>query len=144
MMLGKTIKAGRTCLQQATLVAPNAEVVVTALRSLPLSLKLVNTSSRPFPAILPSDPKDAEAQQRRSFIKPQIATKEVARSLVIDSVGAVSLLSQLEQPSHGQGYKNLDGQRIEDGRYSAFQEEISSFIPSKERIFTDAVRTYGS
>ena len=39
------------------------------------------------------------------------------------------------------GYRNVDGERIEDGRYKAFQEEISTFI-SAERIITDSVRTF--
>ena len=38
-------------------------------------------------------------------------------------------------------WQNKDGKRIEDGRYAAFSEAITSFIP-KERQFTDPVRTF--
>ena len=39
------------------------------------------------------------------------------------------------------GFRNVDGERIEDGRYAAFQAEIASFVPA-ERIITDSVRTF--
>ena len=39
------------------------------------------------------------------------------------------------------GFRNVDGERIEDGRYAAFQKDISAFIPA-ERIITDSVRTF--
>lgn len=38
-------------------------------------------------------------------------------------------------------WENKDGRRIEDGRYAAFSQAISDFIP-KERQFTDPVRTF--
>ena len=38
-------------------------------------------------------------------------------------------------------YKNVDGHRYDDGRYKAFIEEITKFIPA-ERQYTDAVRTF--
>lgn len=42
---------------------------------------------------------------------------------------------------HSSVWQNKDGKRIEDGRYAAFSEAISGFIP-KERQFTDPVRTF--
>jgi len=39
------------------------------------------------------------------------------------------------------GFRNVDGGRIEDGRYAAFQADIASFIPA-ERVITDSVRTF--
>jgi hypothetical protein len=39
------------------------------------------------------------------------------------------------------GFRNVDGERIEDGRYAAFHADIASFIPA-ERIITDSVRTF--
>jgi D-lactate dehydrogenase len=39
------------------------------------------------------------------------------------------------------GYRNVDGERIDDGRYAAFQADIASFVPA-ERIITDSVRTF--
>lgn len=38
-------------------------------------------------------------------------------------------------------YKNVDGHRFDDGRYKAFMQEISEFIPSA-RQFTDPIRTF--
>lgn len=42
-------------------------------------------------------------------------------------------------------HRNVDGHRFEDGRYAAFTQEISDFIP-RERQYTDPVRTlaYGT
>jgi len=37
--------------------------------------------------------------------------------------------------------QNVDGKRVEDGRYARFTEEISAFIP-KDRQFSDPVRTF--
>ena len=39
------------------------------------------------------------------------------------------------------GYRNVDGERIDDGRYAAFQADIASFVPA-ERVITDSVRTF--
>jgi D-lactate dehydrogenase len=39
------------------------------------------------------------------------------------------------------GYRNVDGERIDDGRYTAFQADVASFVPP-ERIITDSVRTF--
>ena len=38
-------------------------------------------------------------------------------------------------------FKNVDGERHDDGRYAQFREEAAKFIPP-ERISTDAVRTF--
>jgi D-lactate dehydrogenase len=57
---------------------------------------------------------------------------------VVDAYGAVSVVSQAVE----QGvYKNIDGHRFEDGRYEAFINEISAFIP-QSRQYTDPVRTF--
>eukprot|EP00210_Caulerpa_lentillifera_P003146 g3006.t1 len=38
-------------------------------------------------------------------------------------------------------YRNVDGERHDDGRYQAFMKDIGDFIPDK-RCFTDKVRTF--
>ena len=38
-------------------------------------------------------------------------------------------------------FKNVDGERHDDGRYAQFRQEAEKFIPP-ERIITDAVRTF--
>lgn len=59
----------------------------------------------------------------------------------VDDFGAVSQISENELEYQPNLYRNVDGHRNEDGRYAAFTNEISSFIP-KERQYTDAVRTF--
>ena len=53
----------------------------------------------------------------------------------VDRVGAISVV---EDPSQvGQEatvFENVDGKRIEDGRYAAFVEEISGFIPEARQV----------
>lgn len=53
----------------------------------------------------------------------------------VDRVGAISVV---EDPSQvGQEatvFENVDGKRIEDGRYAAFVEEISDFIPEARQV----------
>ena len=66
--------------------------------------------------------------------------REVLRTRV-DDFGGVSVISEGESDAPPRSYRNVDGQRLEDGRYAAFMEEISSFVP-KARQFTDAVRTF--
>ena len=58
----------------------------------------------------------------------------------VDEFGAVSVLAE-DDDVEASRFRNVDGQRLEDGRYAAFMAEISSFIP-KERQFTDPVRTF--
>jgi hypothetical protein len=38
-------------------------------------------------------------------------------------------------------YSNVDGGRIDDGRYTAFQKDASSIVPM-ERMYTDPVKTF--
>jgi D-lactate dehydrogenase len=39
------------------------------------------------------------------------------------------------------GFRNVDGGRIEDGRYAAFMADLAAFVP-QERIVTDSVRLF--
>jgi D-lactate dehydrogenase len=67
----------------------------------------------------------------RSIVVPEVK---------VDLYGAVSAV--LNQNAVEEGvYKNVDGHRFEDGRYKAFTDEVSQFIP-KERMYSDAVRTF--
>ncbi|GIL81459.1 hypothetical protein Vretimale_972 [Volvox reticuliferus] len=70
-------------------------------------------------------------QQHLKVIVPAIKT---------DLVGAVSMVSEGEKVEPGV-FKNIDGHRFDDGRYQAFIEELTKFIP-KERQYTDPVRTF--
>ncbi|KXZ46746.1 hypothetical protein GPECTOR_41g711 [Gonium pectorale] len=66
--------------------------------------------------------------------------KVVVPAIRTDLVGAVSMVSEGEKVEPGV-FKNIDGHRFDDGRYQAFIEEITKFIP-KERQYTDPVRTF--
>ena len=59
----------------------------------------------------------------------------------VDDFGAVSRISENELEYQPNLYRNIDGHRNEDGRYAAFTNEITAFIP-KERQYTDPVRTF--
>ena len=81
----------------------------------------------------------AFAGQRRGLVLP--AEAEPAPEIYVDSVGAVSLVSDSDLAPMPGVFRNVDGHRNEDGRYAAFTEEITGFIP-RERQFTDPVRTF--
>lgn len=68
--------------------------------------------------------------QQQVVIIPEVHT---------DLFGSVSVMS--EHNVEEGVYKNVDGHRFEDGRYKAFMEEITPFIP-EQRQFTDPVRTF--
>lgn len=52
----------------------------------------------------------------------------------------MSIVSEQTEVEEGV-YKNRDGHRFDDGRYTAFIKEISAFVPT-ERQYTDPVRTF--
>lgn len=79
------------------------------------------------------------AQFSRSRFISSVGKALPVPEISIDLFGAVSAVSAHKVQ---QGvFKNVDGHRCEDGRYKAFTEDISQFIP-KERQFTDTVRTF--
>eukprot|EP00884_Botryococcus_braunii_P003109 jgi/Botrbrau1/1279/Bobra.0163s0062.1 len=58
--------------------------------------------------------------------------------------GAMSLVSEEEEARlrlPPTSYANIDGQRVDDGRYAAFNADIAAFIPGVRRL-TDALRTF--
>lgn len=61
----------------------------------------------------------------------------------VDHVGAISVVDEADAGMEGEVavFENVDGKRVEDGRYAAFVAEISEFIPSA-RQFSDPVRTF--
>eukprot|EP00882_Tetradesmus_deserticola_P010723 GHRQ01011324.1.p1 GENE.GHRQ01011324.1~~GHRQ01011324.1.p1 ORF type:complete len:250 (+),score=75.49 GHRQ01011324.1:132-881(+) len=72
----------------------------------------------------------ATEQQQRVHVVPEITT---------DIFGAVSPMSN-EQIEEGV-FRNVDGHRFDDGRYTAFRQEVEQFV-GQERIFADPVRTF--
>ncbi len=101
---------------------------------------------RLFPSATSSAPGSTPGQftQTRGNLMGVQATKLEAPITAIpeiqtDLFGAVSPVTD-SQVQEGV-FKNVDGHRFEDGRYKAFQDEISGFIP-KERQYTDPVRTF--
>ncbi len=80
------------------------------------------------------------AEVEPEFVIPKILNP---RLKVYDD-GAISLISgdeeaQLRRPVTR--YANVDGHRVEDGRYAAFIADIAAFIPEARR-YTDALRTF--
>lgn len=79
-------------------------------------------------------------QQKRNLVQPAQEEAYIPR-IEVNAVGAISVIGENDphrQPGH---YRNIDGYREEDGRYAAFMQEISNFIP-EQRQFTDPVRTF--
>ncbi|CAG9465318.1 unnamed protein product [Pedinophyceae sp. YPF-701] len=60
---------------------------------------------------------------------------------VVDHWGAVSAVAENETRAQEGVFVNEDGKRMDDGRYTAFRQEIEQFI-GQGRIFTDPVRTH--
>jgi hypothetical protein len=72
----------------------------------------------------------AVSQQMRAAAMPAqaVATKlqpDVIPLTQVDSVGAISIVEPHEKDFVPKVFENVDGRRIEDGRYAAFQQEIS-------------------
>ena len=89
--------------------------------------------------------RSAAAQAATAVATKATATSSILPSSVVPAVstdifGAISAITEGTRVEEGV-FKNVDGHRFEDGRYKAFTEEITSFIPA-ERQFTDAVRTF--
>lgn len=82
----------------------------------------------------------ASHQQRRGLVQPAEQEAPLPQ-IIVDRVGAVSVVGENDPPFQPGVYRNIDGYREEDGRYARFTEEISSFIPDQRR-FTDPVRTF--
>eukprot|EP00894_Picocystis_sp_ML_P002431 jgi/Pico_ML_1/52948/g3581.t1 len=72
----------------------------------------------------------AQAQAQTQTVEAQPDNAARMRAAAVVGYGA--------QPGP---FRNLDGQRYEDGRYAAFQKEIEAFIPTS-RHYTDSVRTF--
>ena len=83
----------------------------------------------------------AAAGQRRGLVLPAEAAEPAAPEIYVDAVGAVSIVTDTDLAPMPGVFRNVDGHRNEDGRYAAFTEEITGFIP-RERQFTDPVRTF--
>lgn len=83
----------------------------------------------------------AGSKAPRSALAQPIEEVTAIPDTVVDAYGAVSVISEDDGGYQDNMYANVDGRRIEDGRYAAFINEISAFIP-KARQFTDPVRTF--
>ena len=79
-------------------------------------------------------------QQAAVKALPELVFSSTVHATRVDEVGAVSMVEE-QDASQPAVYRNVDGHRVEDGRYAAFMAEIGEFLPS-ERQFTDPVRTF--
>ena len=90
------------------------------------------------PAAVLSRGKALAAQQEVDTAGPLFRMQGTPRiSVSID--GAVSMVCD-DGPAPSM-FQNKDGHRLEDGRYAAFSQEITGFIPA-ERQYSDPVRTF--
>jgi D-lactate dehydrogenase len=64
-----------------------------------------------------------------------------ATPVFTDLVGSVSVRSEQEHGMKQDVYYNLDGHRIDDGRFTSFAKDVQKLIPGS-RIFTDPLRTF--
>lgn len=81
------------------------------------------------------------SKANRSALAQPVEEATPVPDTTVDAYGAVSVVSEEDADFEEDVYRNIDGRRFEDGRYAAFINEISAFIP-KSRQFTDPVRTF--
>ncbi|KAH7615608.1 hypothetical protein Ndes2526B_g09647 [Nannochloris sp. 'desiccata'] len=96
------------------------------------------------PAVQRNLPSSMSQIRAAALPAQQVATKlqpDVLPLTHTDEVGAISIVEPHEKDFVPKEWENVDGRRIEDGRYAAFIQDVSSFIP-KARQFTDPVRTF--
>ena len=81
--------------------------------------------------------------QKRGLVQPAVApsTTTTATPVFTDVVGAVSVASEQSQALKPDVYYNVDGHRVDDGRFTSFAKDIAHFIP-EARVFTDPLRTF--
>lgn len=81
--------------------------------------------------------------QKRGLVQPAVApiTTPTATPVFTDLVGAVSVTSEQSQALKPDVYYNVDGHRVDDGRFTSFAKDIAHFIP-EARVFTDPLRTF--
>lgn len=80
--------------------------------------------------------------QKRGLVQPAtIAPATRATPVFTDLVGAVSVKSEQDHGMKQDVYYNLDGHRVDDGRFTSFAKDVKQLIPAA-RIFTDPLRTF--
>ncbi len=92
-------------------------------------------------AVVPPATAWAGSKASRSALAQPVEEVTAIPDTCVDAYGAVSVVSEEDTDFQDDVYRNIDGRRYEDGRYAAFINEISAFIP-KSRQFTDPVRTF--
>ena len=75
----------------------------------------------------------------RAKASPAAAT--TVKSIDYGLAGTVETGVYQVKPLTNKVYENADGMRVNDGRYTKFQNDIKSIIP-EERIYTDPVKTF--
>ena len=75
----------------------------------------------------------------RAKASPAAAT--TVKSIDYGLAGTVETGVYPVKPLTNKVYENADGMRVNDGRYTKFQNDIKSIIP-EERIYTDPVKTF--
>lgn len=94
----------------------------------------LSSSQHVLPAVGPRAGRAGSCVFSRTTVVPAVASQDGPARKVGGTVYPV--------PSPGYTeYKNEDGHRVDDGRYSNFQADLKAVIPD-ERIYTDSVKTF--
>lgn len=72
---------------------------------------------------------------------PASTTTQAPTHLYRDLVGAVSVVTPEAAAFKPGVYYNVDGHRVDDGRFTSFAKDVAQLIPAA-RVFTDPVRTF--
>jgi D-lactate dehydrogenase len=99
------------------------------------------SAPRTLVSALPAEKEVSDDESHTVRSLPSDSPSASRPEVVTDHFGAISMICDDNEAERTAKWENKDGRRIEDGRYAAFSEAISGFIP-KERQFTDPVRTF--
>ena len=101
-------------------------------------LRVVSTSAVALEPVAPDGSRSVmTAPKQDAALEHSVFVPNVA----VDIFGTVSVAEAKQTASKPVIFKNVDGERHDDGRYQDFIKEINAFIPDK-RCFTDKVRTF--
>ena len=97
-------------------------------------------------AAMLSSARDIVRVNARHHAQPETAPASLAASkaqtlLQRDIAGAVSVVSENAHSFDSDVYYNLDGHRVDDGRFTSFGKDVKQLIPTA-RVYTDPVRTF--
>lgn len=112
-LLGGRLRGLMASSDKSGLPILNSGMFGTGLPSATTNTKMASAVSQVRAAALP-------AQQVATKLQP-----DVVPLTRVDEVGAISIVEPHEKDFVAKEFENVDGRRIEDGRYAAFMQDIS-------------------